>query len=270
MTEDCYHVVVLGVERAERRLTKAGITDFAVLESCDPDGAVFDEATHTWTLPTCRARIVISDQIRCGREGLVPYLGVAAHGVPNYFMVTGADAVLAPRMRGTVADARLDYIAECLKLMRRTGSTRIEVRYSTQRMFHDRSRDKPDRSDAAFWRRMRKLAPSAFDLSSHVGTDDDLYDGAARIRIGDDEHPVRVRLSGHLDPIDGRYHWQGTVFGELPDEVLKQSQPVTLTIGERSAEGRINERTPQGNHSVVGVGAPPYALDDVEFVVPSR
>ena len=179
MTEDCYDVVVLGVERAERRLTKAGITDFAVLESCDPDGAVFDEATHTWTLPTCRARIVISDQIRCGRDDLVPYLGVAAHGVPNYFMVTGADAVLAPRMRGTVADARLDYIAECLKLMRRTGSTRIEVRYSTQRMFHDRSRDKPDRADAAFWRRMRKLAPSAFDLSSHVGIDDDLYDGAA-------------------------------------------------------------------------------------------
>ena len=46
MTEDCYDVVVLGVERAERQLTKAGITDFAVLESCDPDGAVFDEATH--------------------------------------------------------------------------------------------------------------------------------------------------------------------------------------------------------------------------------
>ena len=117
---------------------------------------------------------------------------------------------------------------------------------------------------------MRKLAPSAFDLSSHIGIDDDLYDGAATIRIGDDEHQVRVRLSGRLDPIDGRYHWQGTVFDELPDEVLKQSQPVTLTIGERSAECRITERTPQGSYSVVGVGAPPYALDDVEVVVPSR
>ena len=269
MTEDCYDVVVVGVERAERRLTKAGITNVAVVESRELDGAEFDEATHTWTLPTCRARIVISDQTRCGRDDLVPYLGVAAHGVPNYFTVTGAHAVPAPRVRDTLADARLDYIADCLKLMRRTASTRIEVRYSTQRMFHDRSHHKPDRADATFWRRMRKLAPSAYDLSSHIGIGDDLYDGAASIRIGDDERQVRVRLSGHLDPIDGRYHWQGLVFDELPGDVLKQSQPVTLTVGERSAEGRITERTPQGSHSVVGVGAPPYALGDVEVVVPS-
>ncbi len=262
MTEDCHEVVVVGVERAEQRLTKAGITDVVVLDGGqDLDGSVFEEATHTWTLPTCRARIVVSDQTRCGRDNLIPYLGVAVHGAPNYFIVTGAEPV---------TQARLDYIAECVKLMRRTASTRIEVRYSTQRMFHDRSRDKPDRADATFWRRMRKLAPSAFDLSSHIGIQDDLYDGAATIRIGDDEHRVRVRLSGRLDPIDGRYHWQGTVFDALPDEVLKQSQSVTLTIGERSAEGRITERTPQGSHSVVGVGAPPYALDDVEVVVPSR
>ena len=91
--------VVVGVERAERRLTKAGITDFAVLEGCDLDGAVFDEATHTWTLPTCRARIVITDQIRSGRDDLVPYLGVAVHGVPNYFMVTGTARCAARRRR---------------------------------------------------------------------------------------------------------------------------------------------------------------------------
>jgi Domain of unknown function (DUF4873) len=261
MSEDRHEVVVVGVERAEQRLAKAGIADVVVLENSDLDGSVFDEATHTWTLATCCARIVISDQTRCGRDTLVPYLGVAVHGVPNYFTVTGAQPV---------ADARLDYISECLKLMRRTASTRIEVRYSTQRMFHDRRTDKPDRADASYWRRMRKLAPSAFDLSSHIGIEDDLYDGAATIRIGDDEHQVRVRLSGHLDPIDGRYHWQGTVFDGLPDAVLKQSQPVTITISERSAEGRIVERTPQGRHSVVGVGPPPYALDDVEVVVPSR
>ena len=166
MTEGRHDVVVIGVDGAEQRLTKAGITDVVVVGGGhDLDGAVFDEATHTWTLPTRRARIVISDQTRCGRDNLVPYLGVAVHGVPNYFTVTGAQPV---------ADARLDYIAECLKLMRRTASTRIEVRYSTQRMFHDRSRDKPDRADATFWRRMRKLALSAFDLSSHIGIEDDL------------------------------------------------------------------------------------------------
>ena len=261
MSEDCYDVAVVGVERAERRLAAAGIEKVVVLDGCDLSESIFDEATRTWSLPTCRARIVVSDQIRSGRENLTSYLGVAVHGVPNYFMVTGAD---------DVADARLGYIAECLVLMRRADSTRIEVLFSTQRTFHLRRRDKADPADAAYWRRMRGLAPTAFDLSSDVGVGDDLYDGAATIRIAEHDRRARVRLSGRLDPIDGRYHWQGTIFDALPDDVLRQSQPVTVTIGERTAEGRVTERTPQGGYSVVGVGAPPYALGDVEVVLPGR
>jgi hypothetical protein len=113
------------------------------------------------------------------------------------------------------------------------------------------------------------MAPTAFDVSSHIGDADDVYDGAATLRLGDEKRQVRVRLSGRLDPIDGRYHWQGTVFDALPDGMLTNPRPVTVTIGDRSAEARITERTPQGRYSVTGVGAPPYALDDVEVVVPS-
>ena len=261
MTEGhCHDVVVVGVARAEKRLTKAGITGIAVIDADELDGASFDETTHTWMLKTCRARVVVTDQTRSGREDLAPYLGVAVHGVPNYFMVTGVDAV---------ADARLDYIAECLRLMNRTGSTRIEVLFSTQRTFAVRGADKSDRADASYWRRMAKAVPSAFDMSSHVGVVDEVYDGAATILVGDDERRVRVRLSGRLDPIDGRYHWQGTIFDALSD-VLTGPKPVTLTIGDRSAPCRITERTPQDRYSVVGVGTPPYALDDVDVVVPSR
>jgi hypothetical protein len=75
-------------------------------------------------------------------------------------------------------------------------------------------------------------------------------------------------LTGHLDPIDGRYHWQGTVFDALPDD--NPPQRVRLAVGERTAEARIAERTPQGGYSVVGVGEPPFALDDVELDVPVR
>ena len=255
----CHDVVVVGVNGAVKRLTQAGVTDVAVVEGCDLSGAVFDEATHTWTLPTCRARIVITDQIRSGREDLAPYLGVAVHGAPNYFMVTGV---------GAVADARLDYIAECLGLMQRTGSTRIEVLFSTQRVFHILAADEVDRTDASYWQRMAKTVQTAFDLSSHIGVLDAIYDGVATIRVGSEEHQARVRLSGRLDPIDGRYHWQGTVFDALPHEVVAQS--VTVTIGDRTAEGRVTERTPQGRYSVAGVGPPPYALGDVEAVVPIR
>jgi hypothetical protein len=269
MTEAVYDVAVVGVDRARHKLAEAGITNVIVVDACDLSACVFDESTHTWALPTCRARIVVTSQIRSGRENVAPYLGVAVHGAPNYFMVTGAQDSSAPHVRDAVADARLDYIVECLQLMRRKGSTRIEVLFSTQRLIGMRSRGKPDRTDASYWDRMRQLAPTAFDVSSHIAVDDDLYDGAATIRIRNDEHEVRVRLSGRLDPIDGRYHWQGTVFDALPDGVLCQPQPVTVTIGERSAEGRVVERTPQGGYSVVGVGAPPYALDEVEVVVPS-
>jgi hypothetical protein len=262
MTEGhCHDVVVVGVDRAEKRLARAAITGIAVIDPGDLDNATFDEATHTWTLSTCRARVVVTSQTRSGREDLAPYLGVAVHGVPNFFMVTGADAVAA---------ARLDYIAECLTLMHRTGSTRIEVLFSTQRTFNMRGPDKSDRADPSYWRRMAKAVPSAFDMSTDVGVVDEIYDGAATILLGHDQRLVRVRLSGRLDPIDGRYHWQGTIFDALSDEVLIGSKPVTLTIGDRSAQCRITERTPQGRYSVVGVGRPPYALDDVEVVVPSR
>jgi hypothetical protein len=260
MTEDCYDVVVVGVPGAEKALAAAGINNFVILKRGEQlTESAFDESTHTWTLRTrtgrsYRGRVMVSDQLRGGND-LVPYLGLAVHGVPNYFAVTGAPPV---------AQARLRYIAECVKLMRRRGCTRVEVRRSTQRMFHDRSRTKPDNPNPSYWRRMRDLAPSAYDLSSHVGVEDDVYDGPANIRIGEDEHAARVRLSGHLDPIDGRYHWQGLVFGIELDAVLKRSQLVTVTVGDRSADGRITERSPQGSYSVAGVGAPPFAVDDAE------
>ena len=258
MTDGLHDVVVVGVDGAEQRLTKAGITGIAVLDGVDLSGSVFDESTHTWALPSCprtdhRHR---PNPFRPWRSRTLS--GVAVHGVPNYFMVTGENSD---------ADARLDYIAECLTLMRRSLSTRIEVLYSSQRTFHVRETGKADRADASYWRRMVEAAPTAFDLSSHIGVVDEVYDGPATLRVGDDEQRVRVRLSGHLDPIDGRYHWQGTI---LDATTQLKPGPVTMTIGEQTAECRITERTQQGGYSVAGVGMPPYALDDVEVVLPLR
>jgi len=252
MNDACHDVAVVGVDA--RTLARARIPDVVTLPDEDLSSAVFDEATHTWRLSSRRAWIVITDQNRCGPERLTPYLGVATHGVPNYFTVTGT---------GAVADAQVRYITECLKLMRLTATSRIEVRHSTQRTYHGRGM--PVRATASFWRTMGKRVPSAFDMRSHADVEADVeadvYDGPADIRFGDDDRTVRVRLTGHLDPIDGRYHWQGTVFDALPAEVLRQSQPVTLTVGDRSAEGRVTERSSQGGCSVAGVGAPPYTLD---------
>jgi hypothetical protein len=177
-------------------------------------------------------------------DGMEPYFGVAVHGFPNYFFVTGPDV-----------GAQARYVAECVGLMKQTAGTRIEVRRSTQRVFNERVYARPARPHRV---------DSAFDLSSSAPRDDGTYDGAATLRIAGTEHRVRVRLAGRLDPIDGQYHWQGTVFGSssqpLPDEALKQARTATLTVGARSAPARIIERTPWGTHTVAGVGAPPYAL----------
>jgi len=181
-------------------------------------------------------------------DGLEPYFGVAAHGFPNYFFITGPDV-----------GAQARYVVECVGVMNRTAGTRIEVRRSSQQVFNER---------ICLQSPQPHPVSRAFEVSGPAGKggsargNQETYDGAATLKIADTGHPVRVRLTGHLDPIDGHYHWQGTVFGSLPDEALKQARAATLTVGERSAPARIVEKTPWGTHSVAGVGAPPYPLTD--------
>jgi cation diffusion facilitator CzcD-associated flavoprotein CzcO len=172
---------------------------------------------------------------RAWDDGTEPYFGVGLHGFPNYFFIGGPDT-----------GARARYVAECVELMERTASTRIEVRRSSHQVFNERLCVRPARPQPVI---------RAFDLTS--GGDDAAYEGAATLTIAGAEHPVRVLLAGRLDPIDGHYHWQGTVFGS---PVLSQARTVTLTVGGRSAPARIIEQTPWGTHTVAGVGAPPYAL----------
>lgn len=81
------------------------------------------------------------------------------------------------------------------------------------------------------------------------------------MRIGEAEHAVRVRLTGHLDPIDGRYHWRGMVLEWAPETALRLPQPVSISIEGQTAEGQLTEVTPWGTHGVTGVGAPPYLVD---------
>lgn len=168
-------------------------------------------------------------------------------GFPNYFRIGGADTKDQTR-----------YVVACLALMHRTASSRIEVRRSDQRVFNERVHVRQPQ---------RRLTASAFDLSSATTRNDDVYDGAATLIVGDARHWVRVRLTGHVDPIDDQYHWQGTVFDVLPDGVLKQARTVTLTVGEHTAPARITERTPQATHSIAGAGIPLFAFGDVELAV---
>ena len=174
-------------------------------------------------------------------DGMEPFLGLAVHGFPNYFFLTGPDV-----------ESQARYIAECIAEMKRTGSRRIEVRRSSQQVFNERAQLGPTAPPAVTG------AFDTFDLSASAPDYEDTYDGAATLEIGGARYPVRVRLIGHLDPLDGNYHWQGTVLDTLPTDSVKRARSVTLSVGQCSAPARIVEQTPWGTHSVAGVGAPPY------------
>jgi len=85
-----------------------------------------------------------------------------------------------------------------------------------------------------------------------------VFDGDAELDVAGACCPVRVRLTGHLSPIDGRYHWQGLAYG-VPEDI-SAGKPARLRIGARSADVRLVEKIPSGQLMVSGVGAPPYDL----------
>ena len=79
-----------------------------------------------------------------------------------------------------------------------------------------------------------------------------------------------MALAGHLNPIDGQYHWQGTILDEVAADFLTSTRTVKLSVGTLSASARITEKTPQGTHSITGVGAPPFGRTDAELTAPQR
>jgi Domain of unknown function (DUF4873) len=178
------------------------------------------------------------------RDGAEPYLGIAMHGFPNYFTINGPDF-----------EATMRLVIGGLRLVK--GHTRVEVRRSSQQVFNER---------VHLRRPPRHLVASAFDRSSPVAAHDDIYEGPAILTGAETYQQVRVLLSGHVDPIGGQYHWQGTVFDHLADALVR-ARTLTLAVGERSASARITEQTPQGTHSIAGVGAPPFALAEIALEV---
>ncbi|GAA3814545.1 DUF4873 domain-containing protein [Nocardioides panacisoli] len=98
------------------------------------------------------------------------------------------------------------------------------------------------------------------------------YAGPARLVLGGDQLDVTVRLAGHLEPLDGRFHWYGRIERTADVVALKDGGAVTgeLAIGDRGpAAVRLAEYDAWGHVLVTGVGAPPYPLEPVEVSVPA-
>lgn len=190
--------------------------------------ARFDSTAEAWTLFAPDGGSVTAAIVVDARPSADP--AVARHGLPNHFRIPGPD------VRG---QAR--YVARCLRLVARSGAARIEAR---GRIVLHRWRPQP--------------VAARFYLSGSEPEPDELYDGPATLAVDGRLIAGRVRLIGHLDAIDGRYHWQGTIFAALPAGARSRSAGVTLTIGERTVAARVVEETPWGTHMIAGCGDPPF------------
>ncbi len=101
--------------------------------------------------------------------------------------------------------------------------------------------------------------------------DDDGYRGPGLLTIGDRRLQVDVHLAGHLEPLDGRFHWYGRV--QRDDAVVAAKEAgashAMVTLGDGPArEARLAEVDPWGNIALRGEGPPPYPLEPVEVELP--
>ncbi|MGN6781007.1 MAG: DUF4873 domain-containing protein [Marmoricola sp.] len=92
----------------------------------------------------------------------------------------------------------------------------------------------------------------------HDDQHDDQYAGPATLVLDGTPLPVRVHLRGHLEPIDGRFHWWGRMAADADLDVRASGSPARLTTPRGSAEGRLCDADPWGRLRIAGVGRPPF------------
>ena len=90
--------------------------------------------------------------------------------------------------------------------------------------------------------------------------DSDGYEGTAVLEVDRSRFDVRVRLRGHFQPIDGRYHWYGRIDAhEGLDELLGAGRASgVLTTAEGSAPCELSEPDPSHRYRVTGISTPPF------------
>ncbi|GAA2800273.1 DUF4873 domain-containing protein [Crossiella cryophila] len=102
--------------------------------------------------------------------------------------------------------------------------------------------------------------------------DEEGYQGSATLLVAGRELPVEVRLRGHFEPIDGRYHWYGRIAAhtELTDLVQRSRPEATLRTPVGEAAGEVSDQDPWGRYRITGLGRPPFEVDDVNTVPPAE
>lgn len=232
-----------------------------VVDPADVAGLTFHAHTDAWTVAGTGGGeypLVIVDAADApGLELTVPtldprteppanlsgpaYLGMLHDGVPN-LVVLDTENRAAHRTLGT-----------WLRWMQAEGATRLMSRPPTTEEWLRKGRGRlPRRPDR-----------DAIDLSDAYLRDEGVVAGVATFTVGDTRSEAPVRLSGHLEPIDGRYHWYGLIEDPRIGAALKKAKKGTLEMalaGGTAVPAAVTEKTGWGTYRVSGVGAPPFPI----------
>jgi len=85
------------------------------------------------------------------------------------------------------------------------------------------------------------------------------YDGPATVLADGHRIDVAVRLRGHFEPIDGRFHWWGRIDrSEVLDGAVRSGATVSLQTPHATAEARLSDVDPWGRFRIAGTGRPPF------------
>lgn len=172
------------------------------------------------------------------------YLGMLIDGAPNLVLLDGP---------GTARRSlQLTTLQAWLRWAYAEGATRLTSRPPVTARWITKGRRDP-----------RKPDRDAIDLSNDHVRDEGVYAGAAVLRSGDYEATSPVRLAGHLEPLDGHFHWYGTVDDLEIGAALKKMPRGSVTVSVGGGEGApamVTDKTVWGTYRLVGVGAPPFPL----------
>ncbi|TWS19952.1 DUF4873 domain-containing protein [Tsukamurella asaccharolytica] len=235
--------------------------DGAVVAPSDVSGLRFRPDRDAWTLTTAAGATDYDLVVLAGTAATVEvpvldprvappgavgpadadgaYLGMLVDGVPNLVLLDGSKL-------------QLETLQAWLRWMYAEAATRLLSRPPVTSRWIQRGRRTPSRPDR-----------DAIDLSNDHVRDEGVYAGEAVFRSGDYEAVAVVRLAGHLEPLDGNYHWYGTVDDGDIGAALKKLPRGSVTVSVGGGEGSpamVTDKTVWGTYRLVGVGAPPYPL----------
>ncbi len=143
------------LQRSDDSLTTSGIEEFTETGIRTKDGEHHEAdvvilATGFSTDNRCATEHIVG---RGGltiqeawKDGMTAHLGTTVAGFPNLFMLMGPNSGGGAQSILFVIEAQLRYIVECLKLMRSTRSSRMEIRGDVQERFNARLHEKLSRS----------------------------------------------------------------------------------------------------------------------------